>query len=245
MTHQLPLKNVTLSHSEPLTPYSLSSPIIKGPSKEVSNQIQRHQNSNHHTPKQTSMDFKYQKAATGLDLSDVSETSSNSEESTTSAQGSKKGTRSSLSPLAEQSMRRLSLVEADHSHAEENKDEDMDMDADHEKDVDRNGAAKMDSDQKHKRPVQAVTKSWSQRGSAPENVDMDDDSDGQTFFATRAAFWTMVAAHGLPSACGPPKGMFEMEEEMGGAWRCVSNPFPFNRYCAISSPLFNNPVAWI
>ena len=88
------------------------------------------------------------------------------------------------------------------------------------------GAATMGSDQKHKGPVQSVTKSWPQYSSTEASIHAMEDQNAQIFFASRSSFWAMVAAHGLPSTCGPPEGLFDLGEEMGGAWRCVSYPFP-------------------
>ena len=177
------------------------------------------------------MNSGYQNATSKLD---VSVTSSNSSESTTYVPISR-GTYSPLHTLAEHSIDQLSLADMDHDHSQEDEDpsKNTDMDANHEKDIEFNEAATshegaanhnlIESDQKHKRPVQAMTKSWSQHSSVHVDTNRGDGADSQIFFASRASFWVMVAAHGLPSTCGPPEGMFELGEEMGGAWRCVRN----------------------
>ena len=182
------------------------------------------------------MDFRYQNAARKLGTRDISSTSSSSEGSTTFVPDSKEGTYSPLPAFAEQAINQLNLAEKEHEHSQEDGDSDqnMEMDTDHEKDTEPDDVATshegganpslIGSDQKHKRPVQAMTKSWPQHSSVQPDTSGGDGADSQIFFASRVSFWAMVAAHGLPSTCGPPEGMFELGEEMGGAWSCVSNP---------------------
>ena len=122
-------------------------------------------------------------------------------------------------------MDQLSLVEPEPQNSNDNNN--MDTVAYDDKSIAPNNmtmsridVGKMDSDQKHKRPVQAMKKSWSQLTPRQRDTNVDYDTK---FFTSRNSFWAIVAAHGLPSAYGPPVGTFELSEEMGGAWRCVSN----------------------
>lgn len=184
------------------------------------------------------MDVKSQDAGSKLDVSDTSSSS-------THVPVSREGSYSPLPAFAERTTAQNNSVGAEHE--DEDEDKDMDMDADRHTAFELNDAFKnanlrdasppmpMDSDQKHIRPSKSA-KTWSQHGST-QTVHVDDNIDSQGFFASRASFWAMVAAHGLPSTCGPPEGMFELGEEMGGAWRCVSNPFSISLHRA-SLPLF-------
>ena len=164
-----------------------------------------------------------------------------SETSGTYVPASREGSYSPLPAFAERTTAQNDSVRAEHE------DEDMDMVADHDTAIDHNDAFEnanlgdaspksMTADQKHKGPSKSA-KTWSQHSSTA-TMNVDDDSSSQGFFASRSSFWAMVAAHGLPSTCGPPEGLFEFGEEMGGAWRCVSNPVPLT-YTVASFPFFS------
>ena len=188
------------------------------------------------------MDFRSQEATSKSDQLRISD-SSNTEESGTCIAASREGSYSPLPAFPEEPKIQPEPVEAKHrdSDEDEDEDEDMDMDADHDNAIefddvhmeDANPSKPMDSNPNHKRPTQAVTKSWSQH-STTQTMDVDDGTNTQIFFASRAAFWAMVAAHGLPTACGPPTGIFELGEEMGRASRCVSNFFDQQILCFLS-----------
>ena len=183
------------------------------------------------------MDFRSQDAGSKLDVSDTSSSS-------TYVPVSREGSYSPLPAFAERTTAQNNSVGAEH----EDEDVDMDMDADRDTAIELNDAFKnanlrdasppmpMDPDQKHIRPSKSA-KTRSQQSST-QTVNVDDNIDSQGFFASRASFWAMVAAHGLPSTCGPPEGMFELGEETGGAWRCVSNPFSISLHRASLPPFF-------
>ena len=192
------------------------------------------------------MDFKSFDAVNKSEPLDVSDGSS-TEDSSTCIGVSREGSYSPLPAFPEETINQAEPVEAEHQDSDEDEDgdEEMNMNTDHDTATELNDtimlsvedvdpSKPMESNSKHKRPTQAVTKSWSRTGTS-QSMDVDEDTNTQIFFASRAAFWVMVAAHGLPSACGPPVGMFELGEEMGGAWRCVSDPV------LLSDTLFSFP----
>ncbi|KAL8789822.1 MAG: hypothetical protein Q9195_006657 [Heterodermia aff. obscurata] len=168
------------------------------------------------------MDFRSQKDASKPNTRDVSESPSITEST------SEDGNYSPPPAFAEQTVDEIDSVGEKHEDPNEDEERVVNMNREAGSEPSNPATSQMGdanpapvkSDWKHKRPVQAVTKSWSSNNPAQARINANNDTNAQIFFASRASFWVMVAAHGLPSTCGPPQGMFNLGEEMSGAWRC-------------------------